>query len=208
MSSNNNRQRIPGKTRGKNPLGKSEVWDPYYELPAAASVYQCHHWGQIVEVGSYTVRCSGSTYEGKWQAPDVGVYLDFSWAAITNTDLKSSDVFSVEGNGDYLIAKWKDFGVISLDKLETLVSIVVDELRADSVVEIGCIGGHGRTGTLLAAVLGKIEKLPAKRAVQEVRRRYCDKAVETQGQMDLLDKCLPEVGEDHSNWLQKVLGRR
>ena len=53
--------------------------------------------------------------------------------------------------------------------------------RAGQTVEIGCVGGLGRTGTVLAcmAVLAGVE--PSK-AVTWVRRNYRPEAVETSSQ--------------------------
>lgn len=48
-------------------------------------------------------------------------------------------------------------------------------------VEVGCLGGHGRTGTALAC-LAVLAGHPAGDAVAWVRSGYCAKAVETPGQ--------------------------
>jgi protein-tyrosine phosphatase len=52
------------------------------------------------------------------------------------------------------------------------------------VVEVGCFGGHGRTGTLLALIIGEVEGLNAPEAIKAIRTRYCDKAVETYDQVE------------------------
>ena len=49
------------------------------------------------------------------------------------------------------------------------------------MVEIGCLGGHGRTGTALAC-LAVLAGTPAAEAVAWVRGAYCPKAVETDAQ--------------------------
>ena len=53
--------------------------------------------------------------------------------------------------------------------------------RSGQDVEVGCLGGHGRTGTALAC-LAVLTGHPSRDAVAWVRSSYCAKAVETQGQ--------------------------
>ncbi|MBO0701496.1 MAG: hypothetical protein J2P38_01090 [Candidatus Dormibacteraeota bacterium] len=64
--------------------------------------------------------------------------------------------------------------------------------RAGQLVEIGCGGGHGRTGTALAC-LAVLSGLPRTQAVGWVRRAYCTEAIETPEQeafvAGLEDRC-------------------
>lgn len=55
---------------------------------------------------------------------------------------------------------------------------VLDRARAGERVEVGCIGGHGRTGTTLAC-LAILAGHPPGEAVAWVRANYCAEAVET-----------------------------
>jgi hypothetical protein len=55
------------------------------------------------------------------------------------------------------------------------------ERALTSRVEIGCAGGHGRTGTALAC-LAVLDGVPAAEAVAYVRDRYDPSAVETPAQ--------------------------
>ncbi len=50
--------------------------------------------------------------------------------------------------------------------------------RAGQHVEIGCYGGHGRTGTALACLAILCGQAPDE-AVTWVRATYCERAVET-----------------------------
>jgi hypothetical protein len=53
-------------------------------------------------------------------------------------------------------------------------------------IHVGCIGGHGRTGTVLTAIMAELtEKTDA---IQWVRAHYCKKAVESEEQVDFLVK--------------------
>ena len=73
------------------------------------------------------------------------------------------------------------------------MSIALRSLRKGRSVEIGCIGAHGRTGTLLAAMLVREEGLSAKQAIAETRLRYCSHAIESQQQEHLIYKFAGET---------------
>ncbi|HEV8065938.1 MAG TPA: protein-tyrosine phosphatase family protein [Acidimicrobiales bacterium] len=97
------------------------------------------------------------------RSPDFGLYLDERWAP----------------PWPHAHIAWPDFGVPA-DGAAARAALV-DVLRRASdgeSVEIGCLGGHGRTGTALAclAVLAGVE--PSE-AVAWVRSHYCSQAVET-----------------------------
>lgn len=97
------------------------------------------------------------------QPPDYGLYLDERWQPPW-----------AHGHLD-----WPDFGVPD-DPAPVVAALrsLLDRARAGDRVEVGCLGGHGRTGTALAglAVLGGHS---ADDAVAWVRANYCVKAVET-----------------------------
>lgn len=95
--------------------------------------------------------------------PDYGLYLDHRWRP--------------PWVHDHL--DWPDFGVpADPARVVTTLRSRLDPARAGERVEIGCLGGHGRTGTALAC-LATIAGLPAVDAVAWVRASYCLKAVET-----------------------------
>lgn len=69
------------------------------------------------------------------------------------------------------------------EKFAILVNYLHNALNMGLEVHIGCIGGHGRTGLVIAA-------LAAKEGVQNpitwTRENYCHKAVETKDQVNFL----------------------
>lgn len=68
-----------------------------------------------------------------------------------------------------------------------LIDWLALQLTATKKIHLGCIGGHGRTGTVLAALVAKM--LPDEPdAIGYVRKHYCSKAVESQAQIDFLVK--------------------
>ena len=98
--------------------------------------------------------------------PDYGLYLDRRWQP--------------PWAHDHL--DWPDFGVPDDPaSLVTALQSVLDRARTGEQVEVGCLGGHGRTGTALAC-LAILAGYPAAEAVAWVRADYCPKAVETADQ--------------------------
>ena len=81
---------------------------------------------------------------------------------------------------------WPDFGVPD-DPTLVLAALrsVLERARAGEQVEIGCLGGHGRTGTALAclAVLGGQRSAEV---IAWVRGHYCSEAVETTDQEEFI----------------------
>jgi len=67
-----------------------------------------------------------------------------------------------------------------------LVDFVCNQLQAGKRVHAGCIGGHGRTGTLFSAVFNVING--DKDSITSVRKLYCKKAVESLDQINFLHK--------------------
>jgi atypical dual specificity phosphatase len=63
----------------------------------------------------------------------------------------------------------------------------IDGVRARGAATfVHCLAGLGRTGTVLGAYLVWRERLRAWDAIEEVRRRYCQSAIETPAQYDAL----------------------
>lgn len=67
-----------------------------------------------------------------------------------------------------------------------MVEWLASQLHEGKKVHIGCVGGHGRTGLVLAALRMHMED--DVNAVAHVREHYCKKAVESSVQMDFLHK--------------------
>ena len=98
--------------------------------------------------------------------PDYGLYLDHKWQP--------------PWTHDHL--EWPDFGVPN-DSIHVVTALtsVLERARAGERVEVGCLGGHGRTGTALAC-LAILSGHPQGEAVAWVRTHYCADAVETSEQ--------------------------
>ena len=104
---------------------------------------------------------------GRDRLPDFGLYLDGVW----------------QPPWPHERVAWPDFGVPD-DPACLVVALreLLERARNGQRVEIGCLGGHGRTGTALAC-LAVLSGHPATEAVSWVRAQYCPKAVETDEQV-------------------------
>jgi protein-tyrosine phosphatase len=95
--------------------------------------------------------------------PDYGLYFDSRW----------------QPPWDHGYVDWPDFGVpANGGAVVESLKAVLERARSGQDIEVGCIGGHGRTGTALAC-LAVLAGHPASGAVAWVRSSYCAKAVET-----------------------------
>lgn len=72
-----------------------------------------------------------------------------------------------------------------VERFKKMVTWICNQLQAGKKIHTGCIGGHGRTGLVLSAV---IAELGEKDAIGYVRKNYCEKAVETSEQVQFLMK--------------------
>jgi hypothetical protein len=95
-----------------------------------------------------------------------GLYLDMRWLPTWPAE----------------VVEWPDYG-LPADPERAADQIVAAFARArrGDVVEVGCVGGLGRTGTVLAC-MAVLAGVPPASAVDWVRRAYNPAAVETMAQ--------------------------
>lgn len=74
----------------------------------------------------------------------------------------------------------------NLSRWKKMVTWLCNQLHDGKTVHVGCIGGHGRSGTLLTAIVA--EALKKTDAIQYVRKHYCKRAVESKAQVQFLMK--------------------
>lgn len=149
-------------------------------MALTAATFTCAHWRTPVVVDGAQLLCSGwmalpgDTAARSGAHLDAGFYFDSAWMSQPEPPFRATTI------------AWPDFGIIHPGQLAALTSQVLEYLHAGKSVEIGCLGGHGRTGTVLAAVLGRAESLDAAMAIAAARERYCSHAVETPAQAQLV----------------------
>jgi len=145
----------------------------------------CIHWRDIVSIGDYyvTVSASYDRLRGRQLEradPDYGVYLSiYGWQS--NVMVTPGFPTTVPNNEDYpmLFFEWDDGAAPRNPATEALVTWLVAQIQAGKIIDIGCMGSHGRTGTLLALLILEIEGGTAKEAIDKVRSRHCVECIET-----------------------------
>jgi protein-tyrosine phosphatase len=97
---------------------------------------------------------------------DFGLYLDPRWRP----------------TWPYRLVTWPDLG-LPADEADATAAIqdALERAQAGEGVEVGCDGGLGRTGTVLAC-MAVLTGVPADQAVDWVREHYATGAVETAAQ--------------------------
>jgi hypothetical protein len=99
-------------------------------------------------------------------APDFGLYLDPAW----------------EPWWPAVLLDWPDFGVpADAVVADREIRAAFERARQGQRVEIACVGGHGRTGSVLAC-MAVLAGVPGAEAVEWVRSRYCRRAVQEPSQ--------------------------
>jgi len=95
-----------------------------------------------------------------------GLYLDPRW----------------EPTWPATVIDWEDFGLPENPELAAQqIAEAFGRTRRGGLVEVGCLGGSGRTGTVLAC-MGVLAGVPPAQAVSWVRASYRPQAVETADQ--------------------------
>lgn len=128
-----------------------------------------HRTPVILPDGSGIVAMSFDSSDpyGRETRPEFGLYLDQRWSPPWAHDH----------------VEWPDFGVpTNPADLRTKLVQLLERSQTGELVELGCRGAHGRTGTALAC-LAILAGIPASEAVAWVRSSYCDQAVETPEQV-------------------------
>lgn len=119
--------------------------------------------------GSASTDVRQSTFGHRPNGPAWAVYLSPVWYP----------------SGLALFVPWEDYGTptCSWRTAREAVQDFYKRARAGQTVEVGCMGGHGRTGTFLAClVLMADPQFTPAGAIQYVRTHYCAKAVEDASQ--------------------------
>lgn len=145
---------------------------------------RCEHWRSVVRVGDRNILCSAWAARPQdrppidWQIyPDASYYLDPQWR---------DGLLPAQPPWPVVIVDWPDMGVIPTEQLRVLTAGITAQMEVGALVEIACLGGHGRTGTLLAALIASVEGSGATEAILAVRQRYCEHAIETPAQVGLI----------------------
>lgn len=139
-------------------------------------VVSCYSTHKPLEIGGFKI------YGGSCINPPIGmdiyVGLDLGMATHESAYPWNSTCVSVR----YLIEDMKV--PTNVPEFKKMISWLAVELKKGKKIHIGCIGGHGRTGLVLAALVASITG--NKEAISYVRTNYCYKAVESNVQVQFL----------------------
>lgn len=133
----------------------------------------CRHYLEKVRFPDGTVVYASSSHHRSEDEPipQLGIYLDGIWKPDTIA-------FSV-GCPDRGVPIPEPWQVLHIVREGLRVA------REGGMVEVGCIGGHGRTGMMLA-IMGLViahemeRRLRPERIINWVRKNYCDQAIESE----------------------------
>jgi hypothetical protein len=161
------------------------------------SAYHCHTGP--VKIGAYRdMELWAGARAEKWGAKDG------AWALVIDlTGLSHGPFVSVSPEADRLMGgkfrprerepfisiDWPDGGVpwqLGQSDWESLVAALGE---INGKVFVHCLGGHGRTGTAISILATKMGMVPeGDDPVQWLRKRYCEDAVETNGQIKYIER--------------------
>lgn len=143
---------------------------------------KCRHYQAPIEFPSGVILYGSSQHSNRQDdpIPDLGIYLSGSWTPDT--------IAYHVGCPDWGIPK------PSMEQVMWMGREGLKDARSGRRVEIGCVGGHGRTGLMMALMLLLDEydndrTMTGKDAVQYVREKYCKEAIESRDQEWYVD-CL------------------
>lgn len=131
-------------------------------------VGKCRHYGEPLKFpdGTTVYASSSNSKRDKADRPDFGLYLDWIWKPSWRAEF----------------IDWADYGTpTNFDAAYEAIIDAFEKAKAGKKVEVGCIGGHGRTGTVLAC-MGVLAGQDPADAIKYVRSEYCNETIETSGQ--------------------------
>ena len=147
---------------------------------AAPRCYESHPPLPLVDaVGTYNI------YGGSCSDPvvlDADIYIGFDYMRAKHFQYPWNPATSTVIEIAFPITDMR--APSNPEEFKKMITWVCNQLREGKKIHAGCIGGHGRTGTFLAAVVA--EFTGEKDAITYVRANYCKKAVESVEQIKFL----------------------
>jgi Swiss Army Knife protein, DSP-PTPase phosphatase domain len=128
----------------------------------------CRHRADVVEFPDGTRVLASGWFERtpSDEKPDFGLYLDPMWTPTWPSEHLD----------------WPDFGVPTQHvQADAAIERAWRKAQKGARVEVACIGGHGRSGTVLAC-MAVLAGIAPDEAVRWVRQAYCERAVQEPSQ--------------------------
>lgn len=137
----------------------------------------CYKSHPVYKIGDYKIMGGSCTNT----YPDVDVFIGLDH----NTKMGKRHFPWNAGTDVYFFIP--DMGVPKhIQAFRNLIKWTALQLKDGKSVFVGCIGGHGRTGLFLAALTTYM--IGDKNSITTVRDKYCKKAVESNTQVEWLNK--------------------
>lgn len=160
--------------------------DPYYSTGSrygntskGYAIPKCYESHPPLKIGDYLI------YGGSCSTPvekDADIYIGFDYSMRF-----TPASYPWNGGTQEVLFRIHDMQAPDDPKeFRKLVEWTAEQLKAGKKIHAGCIGGHGRTGTFLAALVKHMTG--NKDAIKYVRDNYCHKAVETETQIGFLEE--------------------
>lgn len=144
-------------------------------------IEKCAHSHKPLKVNDQITLYGGAAREPIHKDCDIYVSLDFG------TDQQTEKAYPWNGGPQFIYYPITDMNAPKdASEFKKMVGWLKEQALAGKKIHVGCIGGHGRTGMLLAALVKEIAGIED--AIKFVREGYCQKAVETTVQVDFLNK--------------------
>lgn len=155
---------------------------------------RCHNTHKELSLGGGTILGASCNYP----RPGYDVYLGFDGGM----RIESLAPWRNESTSTVYAKLEIPDGGVPKDKAEfdAMILWLAGQLQQGKRVHIGCIGGHGRTGLVLAVLKCVIDD--DQNAAEWVRKAHCSKAIETQRQVDWLQQHygIVPVAPRHAGW--------
>ena len=71
---------------------------------------------------------------------------------------------------NYLHVPTDDLAAPDIEKIDTAVNYIYEQIQKDEAVMVHCAAGLGRAGTILACYLIKYQKYSSKKAIEKIRK--------------------------------------
>ena len=159
------------------------IQERFFDIGKFTSIITSHKHNDIVKIGKHEVAVTSYP-----TVPNVEYHVVLSDLWIDGGIWTNFRSRASRGQRRMIWCKWGDQSTISTETLRRLCDYIISLLGNSKKVGISCQGAHGRTGTLLAALIMTLERFKAKDAIEEVRQQYCKNAIETKGQENMLVK--------------------
>lgn len=131
---------------------------------------KCRHKGRelVFPNGKMIYGSSCHAEAPKDFVPDFGFYLDSSWFQ--------------QAKQLGIMLPWQDMGLPKIDRahVDAAVTLACSMIERGDTIEVGCIGGHGRTGTFLALIAMRNGVATPEEAITYIHEHYCEEAIESE----------------------------